>query len=158
MMTAPRTDKRIRDAVEVGLLAFWEKVAPLFPEITSGDCDPGVVVAFDMAAKRAIEDVLYGNMYADEIATMEAVHKLTWQEGGPNWLADSRHVPPGGASSQWQVAENSEGRWSVTLLAFDADGNDLSTLAHSLGEYEDVHDARADAQQAEDRDSTWWGA
>lgn len=45
---------RIRKAVEEADLAFWDKIAKAFPEVTSGDFPPDATFAWDRARDEAV--------------------------------------------------------------------------------------------------------
>jgi hypothetical protein len=53
--------KRMEDAVQQCELAFWERFKQLFPEITSGDVDPGMDLATGQAMAAAIRSMVDGN-------------------------------------------------------------------------------------------------
>ena len=46
--------RRAAAAVEQGTEAFWAVVAGLFPEIMTGDLDPGAVARFELATRSAV--------------------------------------------------------------------------------------------------------
>jgi hypothetical protein len=48
------SDARIKSAVREGEDAFWAAVAKEFPEATSGDLDPGMVMSLTQTMERVI--------------------------------------------------------------------------------------------------------
>lgn len=65
-MTHTYTDERIKEIAEMAELAFWEKVGELTPDITSGDCNPGIAFKFSQACEEAARHVILGNLPAKE--------------------------------------------------------------------------------------------
>jgi hypothetical protein len=53
--------QRIKTATEVAMDAFWAKLAEQFPEITTGDLDPGAVVDFENASVTAATLWIHAN-------------------------------------------------------------------------------------------------
>jgi hypothetical protein len=53
--------KRIKIATQVAMDAFWAKVAEQFPEITTGDLDPGATIDFENASVSAVTRWIYCN-------------------------------------------------------------------------------------------------
>lgn len=54
-------DARLKDTVDRGLTAFWEIVAAQYPEIKSGDMDPGVQANLEEVAEGAVRFWLFVN-------------------------------------------------------------------------------------------------
>lgn len=46
---------RMRAALNAALESFWSKIAQAYPEITTGDCPPDVVVRLERAARVAVQ-------------------------------------------------------------------------------------------------------
>lgn len=60
-----RLDSR-RDPVYVALEQFWSTIADLYPNVTTGDLDPGTRVRFDREAAAAVQTWLrYNNPRGD---------------------------------------------------------------------------------------------
>jgi hypothetical protein len=53
--------KKYEEHVEEALHAFWGKIAELYPEVETGDLDPGHLIDLDTAAQSAVKAWLYYN-------------------------------------------------------------------------------------------------
>ncbi|CAG7581362.1 MAG: hypothetical protein SLAVMIC_00804 [uncultured marine phage] len=53
--------KRIQDAVSEAEMAFWVSISEKYPEVTTGDLDPGASIALSMAMEEAVDAWLMFN-------------------------------------------------------------------------------------------------
>lgn len=53
--TGHADERRLREAVQDGIDAFWAKIAAAYPEATSGDMDPMVVFTFDQQCEAIVK-------------------------------------------------------------------------------------------------------
>ncbi len=72
---------RLKKALEDADLAFWAAIGDSYPEITTGDLDPGSVIEFNQASEAVVKQWLYYNsseLTGQELATTLAALRH-WQ-------------------------------------------------------------------------------
>lgn len=96
--------KRTESAVEQGAVAFWEVVSRHFPEITTGDMDPGAVLGLEQDLTRAVTSWVGGNQ-----------PEGTW--AGPLERAGIKVTPAARYASQLRNSDQELGGWGSDIWA-----------------------------------------
>lgn len=130
-------ERRLDAAVQNALEAFWERIGLHFPELTTGDADPGAHLAFEAAARKALETLLrcnnpyctvddptptvlpedhFGYIHPDAVALIVALHAA----GHPAPYTAAFHpeteasARPGERADRYPTPPVGEDRWLIT--------------------------------------------